>query len=191
MQHIYGDFDDLDGHLSRLLRITYHPERAGLQWNHCSLTADFLSHYYAVFFPRDGDRGELVDRGDMRHSISYLMNELVENAVKFRAGGDVQICGGFHADDLVFLTMNQIDRPSEVRFRSLLEEITSGDPQQRLLARIEHNAMTHDSKASGLGLLTLMSDYQARLGWRFEAVGHEAGLSRLITMARLLARRSA
>jgi hypothetical protein len=137
MQHVYGDFDNLEGRLSRLLRITYHPERAGLQWNHCSLTADFLSHYYAVFFPPDGDRGELVDRDDMRHSISYLMNELIENAVKFRAVSDVQDYGGFHAADVVFVTMNQIDRHSEVR-----PVACSRDHQWRSAAATERGSST-------------------------------------------------
>ncbi|MEK1850672.1 MAG: ATP-binding protein, partial [Phyllobacterium sp.] len=44
---------------------------------------------------------------------------------------------------------------------------TEGDPGELLIRRIEANAERVDMSGSGLGLLTLMSDYNARLAWVF------------------------
>ena len=53
------------------------------------------------------------------------------------------------------------------RFQSLLSELTARDPGELLIERIEANAADETSSGSGLGLLTLMNDYGARLGWNF------------------------
>ena len=63
------------------------------------------------------------------------------------------------------------DTEAEVasRFQALIEEITSRDPGELLIERIEANAADENSSGSGLGLLTLMNDYGARLGWDFRS----------------------
>ena len=43
----------------------------------------------------------------------------------------------------------------------------TGDPAIMLIERIEANAENPDLGTSGLGLLTLMSDYSVQLGWKF------------------------
>ena len=48
-------------------------------------------------------------------------------------------------------------------------EIISRDPGELLIERIEANAADENSSGSGLGLLTLMNDYGARLGWDFRS----------------------
>jgi hypothetical protein len=57
------------------------------------------------------------------------------------------------------------------RFGTLLDELACGDPGELLIERIEANAANENSNASGLGLLTLMNDYGARLGWQFDPQG--------------------
>ena len=49
----------------------------------------------------------------------------------------------------------------------LIEDLTTRDPGDLLLERIEANAADETSSASGLGILTLMNDYGARMGWHF------------------------
>jgi hypothetical protein len=53
------------------------------------------------------------------------------------------------------------------KFQGLLAEITTRDPGELLIERIEANAADENSSGSGLGILTLMNDYGARLGWHF------------------------
>jgi hypothetical protein len=65
------------------------------------------------------------------------------------------------------------------KFQALLAELTTRDPGELLIERIEANAADETSSGSGLGLLTLMNDYGARLGWSFseQPGGHTVLLS--------------
>jgi len=136
-------------------------EPLALSWPHCGLTSDFLGDY----FSRACAGG--IDAVDARHSISYMINEILENAVKFRHGGDIEIRGSLEADTFEMQIVNRIDAPTASRFRALLSEILEREPGELLLERIEENAVDPGSSGSGLGLLTLMSDYGATMGWSF------------------------
>lgn len=158
------------------LRLTDGP--LDISWHHCSLTADFLGDFFA-------DHVKLRDDAhDIRHSIGYLVNELLENAVKFRAPGDIEIEAGFHDTVFGISVLNRVRAETAERFQALLAEITSRDPGELLIERIEQNAADPDSRGSGLGILTLMNDYGAQLGWKFLR-DDEDGLYRLETYAAL------
>ncbi|WP_298821538.1 ATP-binding protein [uncultured Roseibium sp.] len=132
-----------------------------LSWHHCGVTSDFIGEYFSRACPGD------VDPVDARHSISYMINEILENAVKFRYGGDVAIDSSLLGETFEIQIVNKIDNETASRFQELLRELLERDPGELLLEKIEENALNPDSTGSGLGLLTLMSDYEAKLGWSF------------------------
>jgi hypothetical protein len=133
-----------------------------LNWHHCSVTSDFIGEFYALRC-----RATDMDYNEARHSIGYLVNELLENVVKFRAPGDIVIESSLDGHCFEIKITNLIDEATSDRFQPLLAELTSRDPGELLIERIEANAENALSNGSGLGLLTLMNDYGARLGWRF------------------------
>jgi len=135
----------------------------GLTWQHSSITADYLGEFYALRAAAEGLEYNMV-----RHSIVYLVNELLENALKFRAPGDIEIATALADGGFEIVVSNVITTATAEKFGVLLAEITSRDPGELLIERIEANAADENSSGSGLGLLTLMNDYGARLGWRFE-----------------------
>lgn len=150
-----------------------------LAWHHASTTSEFLGEFYAL------QSAVLdLDYNETRHSIGYLVNELLENAVKFRHPGDVRIDSSIDDRRFEIRVSNLVDEPTATRFSLLLEEVTSRDPGDLLIERIEANAEDASSSGSGLGLLTLMSDYGAKLGWTFQRMG-DTGLFRLDTFAAL------
>ena len=161
MQFGETELPDGDGLLSSRLRLTEGP--LDLSWHHCATTSDFLGSFFAGRASTNN-----FDSIDARHSISYLVNELLENAVKFRAPGDIFLESGLLGDKFRVRVSNLVAEDTAKRFQDLLKELTARDPGELLIERIEENAMDPDSKASGLGLLTLMNDYGARLGWRFK-----------------------
>jgi hypothetical protein len=134
-----------------------------LNWHHCSTTSDFLGDFYATQ-ARKSD----IDYNESRHSIGYLVNELLENAVKFRAPGDIVLESSLEGNMFEVCVSNQLAEDTAERFQLLLAEITSRDPGELLIERIEQNAADPSSSGSGLGILTLMSDYGVRLGWKFQ-----------------------
>jgi hypothetical protein len=133
-----------------------------LNWHHCSVTAEFLGDFYALRCAAVS-----LDAHDARHSIGYLANELMENAVKFRAPGDILIESSLAGSRFELRISNLIQEATSARFQPLLAELTSRDPGELLIERIEANAEDAASGGSGLGLLTLMNDYSARMGWIF------------------------
>src|SRR5690554_3925298 len=70
------------GALGNRLRLAEGPME--LSWHHCGLTSEFLGEFFALSHARAGN-----DYNEARHSIGYLVNELIENAVKFRSPGDI------------------------------------------------------------------------------------------------------
>lgn len=163
MHPVFGDSTPVPQSLQHSTRITFRTEHFQLKWGHCNSTADFLSAFYSGILTAGRT---LVQVADISHSISYLVNELVENAVKFHTAGDVQVESGLNGDEFVFRIGNWITAETSTRFQALLREITVGDPGEMLIKRIEANAA--GAGGSGLGLLTLMSDYGARLTWNFK-----------------------
>ena len=144
-------------------------DELGVSWQHASATCEFLGDMFASHCAKSGQ-----DYADARHSIIYLVNELLENAIKFRSPGDVAIAGSVESGNFEVTVTNCASAEVASGFQSLLAEVTSRDPGDLLIERIEANAADENSSASGLGILTLMNDYGARLGWNFrEAPGGE------------------
>ena len=151
-----------------------------LTWHHAGTTSEFIGEFYAL-----SSAALSLDANEARHSIGYLVNELLENAVKFRHPGDISISTSIEDGRFEIKVSNLVSRETADRFRPLLEEITTRDPGELLIERIEANAEDASSSASGLGLLTLMSDYGASLGWEFRQEESNKAAVRLDTFAAL------
>lgn len=133
-----------------------------LGWHHCATTSDFVADIFALRF--QSSRNDYLE---VRHSIGYLVNELIENAVKFRAQGEIMIEASMDSDCFRLKVSNLVDGVTAQEFKTLLADITVGDPGDLLIERIEANAADPEKSRSGLGLLTLMNDYGAHLAWIF------------------------
>ena len=105
-------------------------------------------------------------------------------ASQIEAPGDIEITAGLSGARFELIVSNLVTEATAERFAALLAELTSRDPGELLIERIEANAADETSSASGLGLLTLMNDYGARLGWNFDRQGTD-GIARLSTYAAL------
>jgi len=152
--HIVGALDFFDGPLE-------------LSWHHCATTSDLISVLCAMRFHLPAQQIK-----EARHSIAYLSNELIENALKFKSPGDVSIRAAVGGGAFNIQVKNLIDFAAAERFQTTLSDIIGGDPNDLLISKIEINAAQPDSRESGLGLLTLMSDYGAKLAWMFGPVDH-------------------
>jgi hypothetical protein len=133
-----------------------------VNWQHASATCEFLGDVFAIRHAKNGQ-----DYSDARHSIIYLVNELLENAIKFRTPGDIEVRCSLENGNFELVVRNRTSQDVASRFQDLLSELTARDPGELLIERIEANAADESSSGSGLGLLTLMNDYGARLGWNF------------------------
>lgn len=136
------------------------------QWAHCDITANAVAAYFASFFPAESDEG-LVGRDELTFSVNYVVNELLENASKFGCGGTLALRAMMTSSDLLLWAFNSATPSAGNHLETVISGILEGDPQELLIERIEHNALNPEDNISGLGYLTMMSDYGVRFGWAF------------------------
>lgn len=162
MTTLFGPADIAIGMRESVSRLRLFDGPLDLSWHHCATTADFIAELFALRF-----RSSRNDYKEVRHSIGYLVNELMENAIKFRAPGEVLIEAAIDSESFKVKVSNLLGDDIALEFQNLLSEITVGDPGELLIRRIEANAVDAEATGSGIGLLTLMNDYGARLAWIF------------------------
>jgi hypothetical protein len=176
MKASYGAVDPSRERPLATARLEFRDRDLELRWAHCSQTADFMAELFGGLARKAG-----LDAHEATHSISYLTNELLENAVKFRAPGDVLLEASLVDGVFGLWLSNLVTEETGLGFQALLAEIVAGDPGELLIARIEANAEDESGTGSGLGILTLMNDYGVAMSWSFEPA--EDGLVRLETLA--------
>lgn len=165
MTTLYGPAEIVIGMNDSISRVRLFDGPLDLKWHHCATTSDFIADMFAL--PYHSSRN---DYREVRHNIGYLVNELIENAVKFREPGEIMIEASMDKESFKVKVSNVVAKATAAAFQDLLAEITVGDPSDLLIERIEANAADPEASGSGLGLLTLMSDYGARLAWIFSPV---------------------
>jgi hypothetical protein len=129
-------------------------------WKRCGLTADWVGAFLQYDFEPDARRAAT-------ELLSTAMNELIENAAKFCADKRdlLRLAVRHHGDVIVLETQSVADEPHARAFRTVLDELESEDPEELFRKRIERRG---DSGGSGLGLLILRKDYDARVAVRME-----------------------
>ena len=182
MDERIGDYPDLE-ELDVEVAVELFPETFKVRWDLCGATADFFAHYFSQM-PSCGAGDKLVE-AEVENAISYVLNEVVENAVKFQLGGTITVKVGLHEKSLVFVVSNWIAASTADSLKPKLRELVTGDAHELLLQRVEENAANPEAGVSGLGFLTMITDYDANLGWRIHAPNGEADRVHFHTMARL------
>lgn len=172
MTQIFGNYIEKDDQQQEYLQIGFSPGSISLQerWRNNGLSADFLADYLSTFFPGDNDEA-LDKRTEIKDAVSYVANELLENAMKFSyapARHAVSITMQLDTESVRFYVRNSVDPQAVPDFQAFIQELLAGDPDALYMERLLQNAEEDSDGGSGLGFLTMLNDYQARLGWKFE-----------------------
>ncbi|HUX40511.1 MAG TPA: hypothetical protein VMV83_05010 [Rectinemataceae bacterium] len=181
MDSIIGEIDPAVFILKPTLGIRFDLRHMQIRWALSAIIADFYAEYLVT--GSDAERKRLFD--EERHTVSYVLNELVENAVKFNAGPTIAIEASRAPTGYHFIVSNGLRASDIEKVKASFSALVQGDPGELLLKRIEENALG-GGNASGIGFLTLMSDYGIKLGWRFSGDADEPGMVTLSTIARLV-----
>ena len=187
MVQIFGDFiEQMEG--KEYLLVRFSPTSLPLQqrWRNSGLSADFLAEYWSVFFPAHDVPSRNRQR-EIKGAINYIANELLENVMKFNYQSiDYAVGLGLYLyqDEFRFYANNAIDPKSVDAFQRRIQTLLTGNVQQLYVDQVERN-VAEERTGSGLGLLTMINDYDAKLAWKFEAVALEPAFMVVTTMVQL------
>ena len=188
---VFGDYIDIDQQRWEYLTINFSPTSVPLQhrWRNNGLSADFLADYLSTFFP--GEDAATQDKlNEIRDAVSYIANELLENAMKFTyapAKFAITITMQLDKDRIRFYVCNSLDPKQQQSFQQFIEKLLTEDPAELYLAQMKNNSVepdTEDSR-SNLGYLTMLNDYGAKLAWKFNAEADNPRVPKVTTMVEL------
>ncbi|MBD1806716.1 ATP-binding protein [Microcoleus sp. FACHB-SPT15] len=191
MTQIFGDFHEDLPVVQEYLTLFFSPSSVPVKqrWRTNGLSADFMADYFATFFP--GNEGATTEdniQREVKSAVSFIGNELLENAMKFSdetSDHPISLTLQMHSDRLVFLATNSVNPKEIATFQNYIQELTTSDPDELYIRHLEENAEDEHEHASQLGLLTMMNDYQAKLGWKFESVQNDPDAIAVTTMVQL------
>ena len=181
----FGDYEEMTSGRHEYLMLQFSPISVPLKerWRNNGLSADFMADYLTTFFPHASrEEKAIAERAEVKSAVSFIANELIENAMKYSdTSKNLPIAISLHlnSDRLLFMSANSVTPQQQKRLLGFIRDITSTDPQELYLRRLEESAASEESSGSGLGLLAILNDYQAKIGWKFEEL--VAPLSAIVT----------
>ncbi|MCU0541798.1 MAG: DUF6272 family protein [Oscillatoriaceae cyanobacterium Prado104] len=192
---IFGEFIDQFPPEHDSLELTFTPCSRPIKqrWRNNRLSAYFVADYLSSFLPVDEQDASSEKRlKQSKGAVSYIANELLENAIKFTDEDfNYKVKFGIHfivdteVVAVVFAT-NFASSETANKLQEFIHELLScEDPNELYLQQIEKNAET-ESETSGLGLLTMINDYSAKIGWKFEKLSDDSGTIAVTTVAQIV-----
>ena len=191
MTEIFGEFNDILSPSQEYLVLQFSPSSIPLKqrWRNNGLSADFMAYYFMTFFPgSDEDSDTDSKQAEIKGAVSYIANELIENAMKFNdetSPHPISISLHLHQDKLIFLTTNSVSPEKVDDFQAYIQQVTTSDTEELYISQLEKNAEDETCTASRLGVLTMINDYLAKVGWKFETVQQEPKIITVTTMVQL------
>jgi len=192
---IFGEFIDQFPPDHDSLELTFTPSSRPIKqrWRNNRLSAHFVADYLSSFLPVDEQDASSEKRiKQSKGAVSYVANELLENAIKFTDDtSSYKVRFGIHfIEDIdvivVIFATNYAKSETANKLHEFIKDLlSSDDPNELYLQQLEKNAET-DSETSGLGLLTMINDYSAKIGWRFETIPDSLGTILVTTVAQII-----
>lgn len=188
MAEIFGDFVEKDAKDQEYLLIVFSPTAIPLQqrWRNNGLSADFLSDYLSTFFPGE-DNASSERRKEIKGAVSYLANELLENAMKYNyASPEYPVSISMHLaqDNIRFYAINSVNPNAVATFQAFIRRLLTDDTHELWMNQLTKNTNLEGS-GSGLGYLTMINDYGAQVAWKFEPYEDDPKVMKVITLVQL------
>jgi hypothetical protein len=192
---IFGEFIDRFPPEHDSLELTFTPCSRPIKqrWRNNRLSAYFVADYLSSFLPVDEQDASSERRlKQSKGAVSYIANELLENAIKFTDEDyNYKVKFGIHfiveteVVAVVFATNFSSSKTAKKLQEFIHELLSCEDPNELYLQQIEKNAET-ESETSGLGLLTMINDYSAKIGWKLEKLSDDSGTIVVTTVVQIV-----
>jgi hypothetical protein len=184
---VFGEFSEYPIDSRKYLTFEFVPRGQQL-WEKNGLLADLLADYVAIFFPTNAtDPNSAKKQKQIKGIVSYIANELLQNAVQYRDENSSEINIQLQLSDehFVLYVTNSIPPDQVENFRSFIQKLLNTDPEEFYIHQMTQDIEDDDITISGLGLLTMTQDYGAKLGWQFDIVQKQPKKITITTMVHL------
>ncbi|WP_239651646.1 slr1658 superfamily regulator [Neosynechococcus sphagnicola] len=118
--------------------------------------------------------------------MSYVANELIENAVKYSdisAKMPISITLYLYAEAIIFQVINYANPLNVEKYQQFIQDFLSSDADEFYARQLENAAL--GTGASNIGIITMINDYSAKFGWRFQPMAANPEVVRVSVMAYL------
>ena len=193
MVQVFGDFVE-STHEKENLILGFSPSSVPIseRWRNNGLSADYIAEYLAtVLNNEDNESDEAEYLAEIKSSASYIANELLENGMKY-CNEHTEYPITFHielvSNEIRFFLENTIIPSNAERLKEFINELDNSDPDEFYIRQLEKNAEAEleDNTSSGLGFLSIINDYSAKLGWKFQTVDQSSLVMSVTTLVRLM-----
>lgn len=189
MNQVFGNFIEQEAGKGEYLKIGFQPSSVPLQvrWRNNGLSADFVAGYLSTFFPGE-DPASTARQSEIKDAVSFIANELLENAMKFShapSNHSVTIEMFLDVDVVRLYTVNGFAPDNIDTLRQFITRLLTRDTNELYTEQLERNASDEGGSGSGLGFLTMINDYGATLAWKISHDADDAARVSLTTMVRL------
>jgi hypothetical protein len=152
-----GDAIDFEHDTENYFAFTLLPIDFFDSWERGSLLSNFAADYFKHNFPSD----------TAHNLISTVLNELIENAVKFSRNNSmpVQIIMKKRKNELLIRADNSLPKHRQDAFVAICRDIFKKDLDELYVERMNSNLS--DSGSSGIGLILIKKDYSTGLNFSF------------------------
>jgi|APSaa5957512622_1039677.scaffolds.fasta_scaffold142349_1 hypothetical protein len=152
-----GDVIDFNQDTDNYFAVTILPLDLFDNWERGSVLSNFAADYYRHNFPSDEEH----------NLISTVLNELVENAVKFSRNNSmpVRIVLKRRNNELLIRADNCLPKHRRESFIAVCNEIAQADLDDLYVDRMHENV--YDTHSSGIGLILIKKDYGESLSFDF------------------------
>ena len=191
---LFGNFITSFAPENDSLEIAFTPSSRPIKqrWKNNRLSAHFVADYFTNFLPSDEEDPNREQRiKSSKSAVSYVANELLENALKFNdENSKYKVRFGIHFVEeagevtAVIFATNSIKPGAEDKLKVFIDQLLTSDPNELYVQQVE-KSIEEDTAASGLGLLTMINDYGAEIGWKLETITGDDPVITVTTMAQI------
>jgi hypothetical protein len=171
---ILGNYGEHSSEGCEYLKLVFSPLSAPLhaRWRNNGLSADFLGDYVLTFLPKEGSlQSARIRQVELKHAVTYVSNELLENAMKYHEHHldiPIDIHLELTSEQISISASNGVNAVQAERYKAFIGKVLQGDAGDQLIKQLEEGARCAQTNNSCLGLLTMINDYGAQLGWCFD-----------------------
>ncbi len=171
---IFGDFISLSSKEQLTITFPSSPLPLKSRWHHNDLSAEFIAEYSSSYFPIDENEPTTLWRQvAVKSAVNYIANELLENAMKYceqPTNYTITIHIQAESNEIVFFIQNKISTLKAEKIQAFIKEIIDSSTDEFYFRQLEKQAEFENNNSPGLGFLTILNDYCAKLAWKFQTV---------------------